>query len=202
MPNPMEFPEREGNWMQTTTGGRFYPLDPTPEQVNIEDIANALSMQCRYNGHVNKFYSVAEHCVLLSQSKAVRVSQYLAEQKTDPQWALMHDAAEAYVGDMVRPLKAHISEFSKIEDRILLAIASAVGLPIAQGDYTNIIPEVVREADARILLDEKKVILASSLHQWDIAKSGLEPLGDVTIEGWTPPEARVKFLERFEELFQ
>lgn len=59
----METQERRGDWMQTFSGIQFYPLDPRVEDVRIEDIARALAMQCRYNGHVTRFYSVAEHSV-------------------------------------------------------------------------------------------------------------------------------------------
>ena len=53
--------ERRGDWMQTHSGLRFYPLDPRPEDIRIEDIAHALPMICRFNGHCSRFYSVAEH---------------------------------------------------------------------------------------------------------------------------------------------
>lgn len=56
-----------GDWMQTYTGRRFYPLDPRPDEIDPEDIAHALSLLCRYGGHVDRFYSVAEHCVLMSE---------------------------------------------------------------------------------------------------------------------------------------
>lgn len=59
--------QRRGDWMQTYTGRQFWPLDPLPEDVFIEDIAHALSMQCRYAGHVTRFYSVAEHSVLIAR---------------------------------------------------------------------------------------------------------------------------------------
>ena len=58
---------RKGDWMQTYTGRQFWPIDPRANEVHIEDIAHALSMMCRYNGHCRTFYSVAEHSVLVSQ---------------------------------------------------------------------------------------------------------------------------------------
>ena len=74
-------------WIQVHSGGRFFPLEPDLDDISITDIAHSLSMVCRYGGHCLRFYSVAEHCVLLSHT-------------VDPEfarWALLHDAAEAYV---------------------------------------------------------------------------------------------------------
>jgi hypothetical protein len=87
--------DRRGDWMQTFTGRAFYPLDPRPEDIDPVDIAHALSLICRYGGHSSRFYSVAEHCVLMSHAVAPEHAL----------WALLHDATEAYLGDMIRPLK-------------------------------------------------------------------------------------------------
>src|SRR4051812_20612492 len=89
-----------GDWMQTYTGRAFWPLDAQPEDVDPLDIAAALSMLCRYGGHVSRFYSVAEHCLLMSEAVAPEHAL----------WALLHDATEAYMGDMVRPLKRQMPE--------------------------------------------------------------------------------------------
>jgi hypothetical protein len=96
-----------GGWMQTFTGRQFFPMDPRPEEVDPTDIAHALSLLCRYNGHVDRFYSVAEHCVHLSY--VVPPEHAL--------WALLHDATEAYVGDMISPLKIHMPGYRAAEDR-------------------------------------------------------------------------------------
>ena len=82
-------------WVQTVTGKAFYPLKPDPSLISIEDIAWALSMQCRFAGHVLHFYSVAEHCVYISNSVPME----------DALWGLLHDATEAYLTDVPRPLK-------------------------------------------------------------------------------------------------
>src|SRR5690242_11754504 len=86
---------RRGDWMQTYTGRRFWPLDPRVDDIDIGDIAHHLSLVCRFAGACREFYSVAQHCVGVS---------YVCDPK-DALWGLLHDAAEAYVGDMVRPLK-------------------------------------------------------------------------------------------------
>ena len=82
-------------WIQTYTGGKFHLLAPRQEEINIVDIAHALSMMCRFTGHVRRFYSVSEHSWHAS---------YLVP-KQDALWALLHDASEAYMADMNRPLK-------------------------------------------------------------------------------------------------
>ena len=86
---------RTGNWMQTFSGMKYYPHDPRPEDFKIEDIAHALSMLCRYNGQCQEFMSVGQHSVLMSY--------YVS--KENALWALLHDASDAYMGDMIRPIK-------------------------------------------------------------------------------------------------
>src|SRR5258708_302056 len=90
--------DRRGNWMQTYTGRAYWPADPRAEDVCIEDIAHALSLLCRYTGHCKRFYSVAEHSILISQV-------------VPPEYAffgLMHDAQEAYINDLARPIKPSV----------------------------------------------------------------------------------------------
>lgn len=176
-----------GNWMQTVSGRQFYPLHPRPEDVDPGDIAHALSLLCRYNGHVDRFYSVAEHCVLLSH--AVSPENAL--------WALLHDATEAYIGDMVRPLKRHIGQYQLIEARLMLHIAERFALPPRHGLLQGQIPAEVKEADSRILLDERAVLMSATRHAWEI--DGLQPLG-VTIYGWQPEQAKREYAARLSAL--
>lgn len=171
----------KGGWMLTYTGRQFYPLSPRAEDIDIADVAHALSLQCRYNGHVSRFYSVAEHCVLIS--RAVPEEHAL--------WGLLHDAAEAYVGDMVRPLKRDMPEFSAVEDHILAIMAVKWGLPTLE------IPTAVHQADARILLNERAELLNLNGHRWDDYVESLAPLEDTLIAGWGPEQAEVEYLERF-----
>lgn len=172
-----------GNWMQTVTGRQFYPLDPRTEDIDPADIAHALSLLCRYNGHVDRFYSVAEHCVLLSQ--AVSPGNAL--------WALLHDATEAYIGDMVRPLKRHIGQYQMIEARLMFVIAERFSLP-GTGLMKGAIPDEVKEADSRILLDERTALMSATRHAWEV--DGLTPLG-VVVHGWQPDQAEREYLSRF-----
>jgi hypothetical protein len=167
---------QRGHWMQTFTGRQFYPLDPRPEDIDIIDIAHALSMQCRYNGHVQRFMSVAEHCVLMSRVVAPEHAL----------WALLHDATEAYVGDMIRPLKLHMPEYRAVEDRVMLAIAAAF-------DIDPDMPPEVKIADSRILLDERAALLGTPPGNWNVDG---EPFG-IEIPAWDPQAAEAQYLQRF-----
>lgn len=171
---------RGGDWMQTFTGRQFWPEDPRAGDVNIRDIAHALSMQCRYAGHCLRFYSVAEHCVLLAEA--------IPEEKL---WALLHDASEAYLVDVPRPVKPSLKGYKGLEDDIMSVIAERFELA---GD----IPSIVKDYDFRMLVDEKVQNMRDSLIWPSI--EGLKPVG-VTLRFWTPDEAEEAFLWKFEQLF-
>jgi len=135
-----------GNWFQTFTGKQFYVLDPRPEDVCIEDIAHHLSLICRFNGATVAHYSVAQHSVLVADSLPEELRL----------WGALHDAAEAYIGDMVRPLKLEMPAYKEVEVRIERVIAERFGLvwPIS--------PEV-KVADNRALATERRDLLAHKL---------------------------------------
>ena len=124
--------------IQTHSGKFFNFLDPKPEQINIEDIVWGLSMKCRFGGHTNIFYSVAQHSVLTSE---------LVESKYKLS-ALMHDAAEAYTGDVPTPLKRLLPDFKQVEKRIEEAIFTKFNLPLT-------LPLPVVEADSMMLKAER-----------------------------------------------
>jgi hypothetical protein len=169
-----------GDWMQTYTGRAFYPMDPQTGDVDPADIAHALSLLCRYGGHVTRFYTVAEHCVLMSHAVA----------PGNALWALLHDATEAYLGDMIRPLKSAMPEYRAVEDRLMHVLCNRFGL-----DWDC--PAEVKAVDARILLDERAALMAAPPQPW--AVEHLTPLG-VEISGWTPEEAESRYLARLAEL--
>lgn len=169
---------RQGDWLQTFTGIQFWPLDPRPEEVSLYDIAHALAMSCRYNGHCSRFYSIAEHSVLIS--KSVSPENALA--------GLLHDAAEAYLGDMARPLKRFVPDYGIAEKRVEEAIFTRFGL---EG-----VPAEVHEADWRILVDERDQLMGTPPAPWSVPEEGL----GVRINCWSPEQARAEFLVRFSEL--
>lgn len=176
----------KAQWMQTYTGKKFYPTAPIVADIDILDIAHSLSMQCRYNGHVKEFYSVAEHCVLMSYAVEKSHNKELAFE------ALLHDATEAYVGDMVRPLKIQMPEFQEAERIIAEAIGERFGAPSSSA----MSPEV-KDADNRILLDEKAALMGLSPGKWEVDNL---PSLRVYIKAWDPITARNKYLQRFNEL--
>ncbi|MFC3163076.1 phosphohydrolase [Ciceribacter thiooxidans] len=171
---------RIGGWIQTYTGKRFYPLDARHDEVDIRDIAHALSMQCRYAGHCVRFYSVAEHCVLLSRHLQAEHGRLVAR------WALLHDASEAYILDIPRPLKPELANYREVEDRLMEVIANRFHLYIEM-------PSVLKDADYRILADE----IAQNLVplQWDNTPG--PPLG-IDLKFWTPEQAEEEFLAQFD----
>lgn len=169
-------------FVQTYSGIPFFPTTPSVEDIQLEDIAHHLAMQCRYNGATKVFYSTAEHSVLLSHSVSPE----------NALWALLHDAAEAYIGDMVWPLKEEIPEFKVIEDALMGFVCAKFGLDPVQ-------PEEVTEHDRRIVIDERDSLLVPERIPWP-ALEGFAPLG-VNIQGWTPSRAKAEFTSRFQQLF-
>lgn len=148
--------ERQGNWILTYTGKRFFLTDPRPEDVDILDIAHALSNIGRFTGHAVRFYSVAEHSLFVAK----RCGQRFAA------WGLLHDAAEAYVGDVSSPLKRsmQMKEFAAVEDLILRTIYARFGMHHSGAQAW--IPDAVKEADLRMLMTEKRDLMPDSEHAW------------------------------------
>lgn len=175
---------RKGDWIQTHSGVMFWPLDPRADEVVIEDIAHALSMQCRFGGHSNRFYSVAEHSLLVSSllPPALRL------------WGLLHDAAEAYVIDLPRPLKRCLPGYCEIEDRVLAAVAERFGLALPM-------PAAVKAADEAMLMAEAGQVLAVEPKGWVEFDQGWRP-ADRCIHFWTPPYAEREFLAAFHAILR
>jgi hypothetical protein len=115
---------RVGTWIMTYTGKHFYPLDPRVEDIDMVDIAHALSNYARYTGHTKFFYSVGTHSILCAE-QARRDNMTTKIQL----YCLLHDATEAYIGDMARPVKELFPTFSLIEDEIHKCIWEHFGLP-------------------------------------------------------------------------
>lgn len=175
-----------GNWIQTFTGGRFYPSDPRYEDIHIEDIAHGLSLTCRFGGQCDHFYSVAEH--------SWRVAM-LCPQK-DRLAGLMHDAPEAYLGDIPRPIKrtpGFEEQYRALEARTWRVVAGKYGLPLE-------LPQSVHDADTAMLFAERDQLWAKPRDEfWAM---GLEtPIKQrPVIIGWGPKFAKLQFLSLFEEL--
>lgn len=169
--------ERIGEWIQTYTGRAFYPLDPHPEDVDIEDIAHALANLCRFGGHCRQFYSVAEHSISVSLI-------------VPPEYALcglLHDAAEAFCADVPRPIKRMLGPaYKNIEIAIWTAIAARFGI-------SPEVPKCIHDADNSCLFAEKAVLLGPEPHPW----GGECSPAPILIAGFSPAKAKELFLSRF-----
>lgn len=173
---------RLGEFMQTFTGKAIYPMDLRVEDVDIRDIAHSLSMLCRYAGHTKNFYSVGEH--------SVRVARWCRQ--FGPEAALhglLHDATEAYLVDVPRPIKPYLVGYREAEQRAWDVIVDRYSIVL----HTP----VIEQADRRILADERSALMAQCEREW--ADNG-QPLG-VQIEGWLPARAEREFLALFDELY-
>lgn len=183
--------QRRGDWMSTASGRRFWPLDPDPEDVRIADIAAALSKICRFGGHCRVFYSVAQHSMLVSVVAEDMAPE--ADKRLAAMWGLCHDAAEAYLGDPIRPLKRHLLNFADIERGVLRVIAAALGLPwpmppqIAR--WVKIADEVALATEGRDLCGDPR--------DWRLTQAPIEP----RVAPLDPEAAESLFLARFVEQF-
>lgn len=172
---------RVGDWLETVSGVAFYPLDPLPGEVLIEDIAHALSNICRFGGHADEFMSVAQHSVLVS----TLVPEELALT------ALLHDASEAYIGDVIRPIKPYLRDYAEMEHRIMTAIAIRFGMIWPM-------PKAVKHADNLALAIEKRCFKKNSTRPWDVDE--LDTTKSINIVPLAPHEAKQFFLKRYYEI--
>jgi hypothetical protein len=177
--------------IQVRSGGVFDPLDPNPADVYVEDIARSLSQRVRFGGHGRRFYSVAEHSVHVSRACG-----------GDAFWGLLHDASEAYLGDLVTPLKrsAYGEAYLEAEARVMAAICARFDLPAEQ-------PSSVSIADKAMLARERALVFEWT---WPDADEIWAPylvdvdesvLPEESTPAWWPWElAEQLFLARFTEL--
>lgn len=107
-----------GCYIRTFTGIYLNPFDIKEEDIDIRDIAHALSLICRFGGHCKKFYSVAEHCIMVSYN----LPEHLRFE------GLMHDASEAYLVDMPSPIKEKLPEYKVVETNIMNVVAKKFGI--------------------------------------------------------------------------
>ncbi len=176
-----DVPSVENSWINTVSGKKFSILDPQEDQIDITDIAKGLSHIGRYSGQTKVFYSVAEHSYLAS---------YAIDQRDDlPLMALLHDSAEAYLGDVTSPLKALLPEYKGIEILVLSIILRKFGLPPA-------LPHEVEEVDRRMLATEAEVLFETN-EEWSIP---FKPYDHIRIAPLPPGLAELAFMQRLEQL--
>lgn len=174
---------RKGDWMQTFTGKKFWPLDPRSDDVDIKDIAHSLALTCRFNGQCNLFYSVAQHSVFVS--RLVTPSQALA--------ALLHDSTEAYLGDIIRPIKLYLPEFKDIENNLEKAIFQHFSI-------RNYDKKEIVKADNIALYTEMRDVMGEPPEIWKGFKDYLHLLQKQKIIPLGFKESENLFLERYNEL--
>jgi len=171
-------------FIETYTGKKFYFTDPEPDMIDIRDIAHSLSLQCRFMGHVETFYSVAEHSVAVS----------CIVDKENALAALLHDAAEAYLSDIPRPIKKLLPQYMELEEQVSQAIYSKFFLNVSHESWKD-----VKDADNTQLKTEAKYLLSSQGKDW---------IGDYPTKGrkgkvpncLAPIHAEALFLRSFEEI--
>jgi uncharacterized protein len=175
-------------FIQTVSGRRINPFAPDPTAIDIGDIAHALANHCRFGGHSRRFYSVAQHSCVVADVTAGR-----GVDRGAVLWALLHDAAEAYLGDLPHPVK-HNSELGRIyrhaEKGLQQAILKRFRLPLTA-------PPVVAVVDRAVLAAERRVLMVAA---WDWPELEGVEVAEVTIEPWQPEQAAREFLERYERL--
>ncbi len=174
-----DYSDRQGDWIITYTGKRFYPLDPRVEDIDILDIAHSLSTINRFTGHARFPYSVAQHCIEVSY-------------EIDPEFALaglLHDATEAYVNDLAKPVKRSLPEYCAMEDRIHEVISTKF-------DVDTKAP-AIKVVDSRALVTEAWWLCNGEA--WYFQDPWPEPYNyPVEERSWRSVE--LQYLTRFEEL--
>lgn len=131
----------------TYSGKKIDLLDPKPEDIDLLSIGNGLSRICRFNGQIDRHYSVLKHCMLMYE-----VAKASNESEEALKAILMHDASEAYIGDVVKPLKEALPEYQKIEDRLSKVIYDKYNIDF-EGNK-----DIVHRYDVGALVYEKKHI--------------------------------------------
>ena len=136
-----------GHWITTHSGRKLHYLDPQPDEIDIGDIAHALSLTCRFSGQCREFYSVAQHSYLMTN---LVPNEYKLH-------ALLHDASEAYMPDLPRPEKAELPKFRKMEKVILWAIWNKF---LPDWDYNHLV--AIKHADNIMLATEARDLMANT----------------------------------------
>jgi hypothetical protein len=175
------------DWIQTYSGAKLFPLHPGVEDIWLLDIAHALSMLCRYNGHCLRFYSVAEH--------SVHIVRYLRKKGYSNSMlarALLHDAPEYALCDITKPVKNEIVGYDEIEHRLAATIMERFGCPDTYCHFP------VKAADVAILADELTQNMSDPPAPW--VYNTEKPL-NIHLQYWSPLRAKYEFIKEFSRIF-
>lgn len=208
MPSALKNSQHLRASIATYTGKEFFPLAPRWQDICVDDVAHALSMTCRYNGHCVEFYSVAQHSVLVSRYLETIEPEFITPSVLahgefpngkpiwDPvevqKWGLFHDAAEAYISDIVAPIKPWIPGYKEMEEQLTFAVARRFDLPWP-------VPEIVKYADKAIFRSELRSGIMSKGDWWEIDEE--HPEAGISIAPLDPGPAERAFHDRYVELF-
>jgi hypothetical protein len=185
---PVKAAPRKGDWIQTFTGKQFWPSDPRADEIDIIDIAAGVARDCRFGGHCLRFYTVAEHSVLMYRTAKARGYEPRIKRAT-----LLHDASEGLgLRDMPRPVKRDLGNYKETEAGVMRAVAERF-------DFDWPLHSAVKALDERIGRTEQLHNMAPSPMPWDVKFEAIDPL-DVTLEFWQPDRAFVEFLSAAAEL--
>ena len=204
----------DNRWIETFTGKSFFPLEPEPDKICIEDIAHSLSLLCRFNGHCNRFYSVAEHSVrvasLVNQFVGGLYHPYQEIYKTNrdykrdyncEMYALLHDTSEAYISDIPRPIKSSLTNFKDIEKNIEKNILQKYcRFKYNEEKYDHFINECkphITKADNILLATEARDLGMKLIDDWKLEE---EPLKEQIIPYIFPEEAEEDFIRKFNSI--
>lgn len=173
-------------WIETYTGKKLHFLEPQKDEICIEDIAHALANECRFGGHTSRFYSVAEHSILVAticsaQDKALE--------------GLLHDASEAYLRDIASPIKQYLDNYKDLEKGLMYAIADHFGLE--HGFHES---KTIKHADTLALKAEARALLPSKGESWvHLYPTGGEEV-HTNFHCFSPEVAEQAFLGAFKQI--
>lgn len=171
-------------YIETYTGKHFDFLTPQLDMIDMEDIAHSLSMQCRYTGHCNEFYSIAEHSLFVSDMCS-------PENKL---WGLLHDASEAYLTDVASPVKPFLQNYKLMERKLMNKICEKYNIELVMPDEVHYYDMVALKAEAYQMTQSKGL-------DWAIANNQtIELKTNVDFDYYTPKQAKLQFLDVFHSL--
>jgi hypothetical protein len=172
----------EDRYLSTFTGKKFFPFNPAPDQIDIRDIAHGLSLLCRFSGQAPFFYSVAEHSIYIAHNLPPHLQLE----------GLLHDASEAYLADLPRPVKAGLPDYAALEANVSAVIAQKFGLFVST-------PTEIKAADRALLKHEVFAFFGPERYLEDFGDE-YQPTNPKHFFGMSPATAEAKFLELYHSL--
>lgn len=184
---------REANqYIRVFTGRKFWPLDPRPEDIDILDIAHALANNCRWGGHSRRFFSIAQHSCM--------VHDFVA--RSFKKVGLLHDASEAYILDMPRPIKYQMPEYVAIEEKLMLCIADKFEFGYPELERIKGADDIALYLEKMHLFNDRKAAEVLSDRAVDFFFDNKMDGRDFIfyLDPWCPDRAELEFLQRFYDL--